>query len=104
MSISGTAADPRLPGLAVLPLLLAIASTSLQLLAAGTPFALAGFYGGLAVGLCGVILGHVMLRRIKKDSLPRRPVVGIGVVLAYLSLLTIPIIGFGILILVGYGH
>src|SRR4051812_6242751 len=88
-----------------LPLVIALVAGFIQLASCGTPIVKVGVSIGIAVGVSAVVLGHVTLYRIKKGSFPGSRMAGFGLVAGYLSLLIIPIVGSGILLIVmGGGH
>lgn len=94
--------EPRKCGSAVfLPLALAFGGGSIQLASCGTWFVGLGVPVGLAVSIGGIIAGHIVLLRMKRQALQGRWLARVGLTFAYLSVLSIPIVGYGILLVVG---
>jgi hypothetical protein len=77
----------------------------IQLASCGTRLVDIGVPAGLAVSIGAIICGHVTFSRIKQAGLPGRRLALFGLVADYVSLLIIPLAGFGILLVVmGGGH
>jgi hypothetical protein len=84
-----------------LPLALAFGAGVVQLGSCGTPFVGVGVPVGLALSIAAIISGHVVLSRIKRQMARGRVAARIGLIAAYVSVLSIPIVGYGILLLFG---
>ncbi len=84
-----------------LPLLLAVGGSILQLASCGTRFVGVGVVLGLAVSVSAVVTGHVVLFRYRRAALPGRWLTGLGLIAAYLSVVSIPVVGYGVIILYG---
>jgi hypothetical protein len=84
----------------LLPLALAFASGLIQLGSCGTRFVKVGVPVGLAISLAAILSAHLVLRRLRLAR-RERLLAWLALFAAYLSLLIIPIAGYGILILAG---
>ena len=87
--------------LAFLPLVIALAGGFIQLISCGTPFVDVGVPVGLVVSLGSVVVGHIITYRIKKRKLNGRGLARFGLMAGYLAVFLIPIVGCGILLIVG---
>jgi hypothetical protein len=86
---------------AYLPLVVAFAGGFIQLASCGTSFIGIGVPVGLAISLTAIITGHVISCRMKRRALKGRWLARMGIAAGYLSLFVIPILGYGILCVVG---
>ena len=88
-----------------LPPGLALVGGSIQLASCGTRFVRIGVPIGLAVGIAAVACGHFILWRRWRGGRAERWLAWFALIAAYLSVLIIPIVGYGILFFVmGSGH
>jgi hypothetical protein len=101
MTTESTAASGEQSGrsLPALPLILALGGGILQLVSCGTRFVGVGVALGLAVSIAAVVSGHIVLSRIRRGALRGRGFARLGLAAAYLSVLSIPVVGYGIIIL-----
>jgi hypothetical protein len=89
------------PPLALSPLLLALSAILLQLLFSVQTFAAGGVALGLTAGIAAIIAGHVSISRVRGGRLRGPRLARVGLTLGYFSLVTIPVLGYGIIALYG---
>ena len=83
-----------------MPVGLAVLGGSVQLGTCGTKYVNIGTSLGLTLSLAAVVLGHVFLRRLQRGR-GGRAIAWFALAIAYLSLLAVPLAGYGILVLSG---
>jgi hypothetical protein len=81
--------------------MLALSAILLQLLFSLKTFAAGGVATGLTAGVAAIVVGHVSVSRVKKGRLRGARLARLGLILGYFSLVTIPVLGYGIIALYG---